>query len=314
LNFRIDELRECHEMLEERQAELVDRRIDELRECHEMLEEKQAELAERHKSLGEREAKVEDSLRAIHNTLLKHDSILRTESLIGLPQEVLDSQAANGRNDQFFKHLEFQYRGTFEQIVRSLECYSSILDTISAGSVAVDLGCGRGEWLSILSAHGIRGIGVDLNENKVAQAKDQGFEAECADAVTFLKSLNEEVSVITLFHVVEHLPLNYLLAVIDLAFSKLSEDGILIMEMPNVRNFKVASFGFFMDPSHRKPLPPHLLSFMAQNSGFNDVDLVFLKSEESDDDQRLMFGEQEGVTSCPDVAVLARKKEIGSKL
>lgn len=278
------------------------------------LDFKIAELAERQKRLEEREAELESCLDAARNALSKHESVLRTESLIGLPQKTLDAQDSNGRSDEFFKHLEFQYRGTFEQIVRGLECYSPILDTIPRGSVAVDLGCGRGEWLSVLSAHGMRGIGVDLNEEKVAQAREQGFEAERADAVTFLELLDQEVSVITLFHVVEHLPLNYLIAVIDLAFSKLSDEGILLMEMPNIRNSDVARFGFFMDPSHRKPIPPHLLMFMAQNSGFSHTELVFLNKEDSDDDIRLMFGESEGVTSCPDVAVLARKKGSGSKL
>lgn len=267
------------------------------------------------RSLKSKINELEDRLSLTEKSLALHESILRTEALIGLPKEILDTQNATDRTDEFFKHLEFQYRGTFDQIVRGLECYLPVLETIPRGSVAVDLGCGRGEWLSILSAYGMRGIGVDLNDEKVAQAREQGFEAEKGDAVTFLNSLDEEVFVITMFHVVEHLPLNYLIAVMDLAFSKLSNEGVLLMEMPNIRNADVASFGFFMDPSHRKPIPPHLLAFMAQNSGFSDTELVFLKKDDDDNDGhvRLVFGEQEGVTSCPDVAVLARKKGTGNK-
>jgi hypothetical protein len=44
--------------------------------------------------------------------------------------------------------------------------------------------------------------------------------------------------------------------------------GLLIAEVPNAKNLRVASGTFWIDPTHQRPLFPELLLFLATEVGF----------------------------------------------
>jgi O-antigen chain-terminating methyltransferase len=48
------------------------------------------------------------------------------------------------------------------------------------------------------------------------------------------------------------------------------------METPNCGNLLVASDSFHLDPTHRSPLPPLLLSFSAEHAGFREIKTLLL--------------------------------------
>jgi O-antigen chain-terminating methyltransferase len=48
----------------------------------------------------------------------------------------------------------------------------------------------------------------------------------------------------------------------------LSPGGLLILETPNSENIQVATSNFYLDPTHRNPIPAQLLSFLMTYSGF----------------------------------------------
>jgi O-antigen chain-terminating methyltransferase len=52
--------------------------------------------------------------------------------------------------------------------------------------------------------------------------------------------------------------------------------GALIFETPNPNNVNVATSGFYLDPTHRAPLPPLLLEFMLSRAGFIEVEIRYL--------------------------------------
>ena len=48
------------------------------------------------------------------------------------------------------------------------------------------------------------------------------------------------------------------------------------MEYPNVQNILVGTHDFYLDPTHKRPLPAALLSFVLEEIGFKTVDVQFL--------------------------------------
>ncbi len=141
----------------------------------------------------------------------------------------------------------------------------------------LDLGPGRGEWLEILKEAGIDAYGVDLNKDFVDQCLARGLKVVLADVSAHLAEVPERsLSAITGFHLVEHVPVDRLIQLIDLSVRALQPGGLLVLETPNPDNLIVGASSFYLDPSHLRPLPPDLLRFLVEARGFADVETRFL--------------------------------------
>src|SRR5690606_1498956 len=105
--------------------------------------------------------------------------------------------------------FEDRYRGPRELVLSRLRQYLPfVLPFRQLGRVsdALDLGCGRGEWLQLLAENKICAIGVDINERMLAPARALGLDARTADALAFLReTADNTVTITTAFHVLEHL-------------------------------------------------------------------------------------------------------------
>jgi O-antigen chain-terminating methyltransferase len=103
-------------------------------------------------------------------------------------------------------------------------------------------------------------------------ARAQGLEVVLADAVAQLDSLEPaSLSVVSAFHLVEHLPFEQILILVDAAFRALMPGGLLILETPNPENLVVGACTFWYDPTHIRPLPPAMLRFYVESAGFAPV-------------------------------------------
>jgi O-antigen chain-terminating methyltransferase len=102
----------------------------------------------------------------------------------------------------------------------------------------------------------------------VAEARARGHEAALGDALAYLRGLPDaSVAGVTSFHLVEHLPFETLIALIDETRRVLVEGGVLLLETPNPENLVAGAFSFNYDPTHVKPLPPELLRFLIAERG-----------------------------------------------
>ena len=72
---------------------------------------------------------------------------------------------------------------------------------------------------------------------------------------------------------IEHLPLDVLVVLIDQARRVLKPGGLVVFETPNPENLIVGACNFYVDPTHRNPLPPALTGFLLQARGFTRVDI-----------------------------------------
>ncbi len=177
--------------------------------------------------------------------------------------------------DALYVSFEDRFRGTQADIKERQLVYlpyiqEAIKNTDSA--TVLDVGCGRGEWLELLKESRINAKGVDINRIMVAQAKELGLAVEEADVVEYLKSQKtNSLSAITGFHIIEHLPFEVMIKLFDESLRLLKTSGIVIFETPNPENLIVGACNFYMDPTHRNPIPPLTSSFLLESRGFVDV-------------------------------------------
>ena len=178
-----------------------------------------------------------------------------------------------------------------------------------------DLGCGRGEWLELMSSLEFEPFGVDLDEGMLVDCRERGLPVCQGDGISFIKTLPEESHiVVSAFHVIEHISLDDLKTFIKEALRILKPGGILLMETPNPENIRVATSNFYLDPTHVRPVPQLLLQFLTEFFGFkrnkllrlqesvnilnsNDVNLINVLNDVS-----------------PDYAIIAQKDAVPEQL
>ena len=59
----------------------------------------------------------------------------------------------------------------------------------------------------------------------------------------------------------------------DESLRVLKPGGIVIFETPNPENLFVGACNFYMDPTHRNPLPPQMMRFLVESRGFCRVEI-----------------------------------------
>ena len=188
--------------------------------------------------------------------------------------------------DALYYAFEETFRGSEETIEARLEVYRPWVLKSLAGlpdPVWLDLGCGRGEWLRLLAKSGIVGIGVDSNQGMVAAAHASGLNVLVEDVVQHLRTRGAgTVDGLSAFHLVEHLPPELVLELLREGIRVVRPGGALILETPNPENLQVGAHTFYLDPTHRTPVPPAFLSFLARQAGWEQVDVMRLHADEGD--------------------------------
>jgi O-antigen chain-terminating methyltransferase len=218
--------------------------------------------------------------------------------------------------DAMYASFEDKFRGTRSDIRQRQAIYLPYIREAKAGTVeapVVDLGCGRGEWLELLNSEGLSAQGVDRNRIFLAGCRELDLDVTEQDAISFLQQRKpNSVGVVTSFHLIEHLPHKKLISLIDETLRVLRPGGVVIFETPNPKNLIVAGCNFYLDPTHRHPLPPDLSRYLLEARGFCDVEILEIHPFGSD------FQITEGATkvkdalnqylfSAQDYAVIARK-------
>lgn len=177
--------------------------------------------------------------------------------------------------DALYAAFEDRFRGETALVRMRVEPYLELIRGAGAGTPdapVIDLGSGRGEWLELLREHGLAGRGFDLNRVFLEHCRQLGLQVDEADAIEGLRAMSDSsVGAVTSMHLVEHLPFEQVVALIDEALRVIRTDGVLVLETPNPENPVVGSHLFYMDPTHRNPLPPEMLRWLVEARGFVDV-------------------------------------------
>jgi len=152
------------------------------------------------------------------------------------------------------------------------------VDEFRDAAPVLDVGCGRGEFLTLLGEAGIEARGIDLDSDMVAFCRSEGLEVEEGDAIAYLDGLEEgSLGGIFAAQFVEHLQPGPLTAFLGLAASRLRPRGVLLLETINPLSL-FALRNYFADLTHAQPLIPETLSLLVKQAGFGEVEIRF-KSE-----------------------------------
>jgi len=184
-----------------------------------------------------------------------------------------------------YKYVGFedQFRGSQGVIRARQESYLQFFERLRGDSgeagarpAVLDVGCGRGEFIDLLNAHGIPARGIDLNHEMAAGCRARGLDVTEADAVGYLAPLpDQSLGGVFAAQVVEHLEPAYLLRFLDLAFEKLQPGGTLILETLNPACWTAFFESYIRDITHRWPLHPETLKYLVTASGFTRVAIEF---------------------------------------
>lgn len=205
----------------------------------------------------------------------EHHIVAHGAALAGIEQQRATEAAAEGRLDPLYVAFEERFRGSQELIRERVTPYLEVLREAQVGTLAtpvLDIGCGRGDWLDVMREDGFQARGVDTNALFVQLCRGKGLDVVHADALQHLRGLPDaSLGGVSGLHIAEHLPFETLIALLDEIRRVLCIGGVLVLETPNPENLQVAALNFYMDPTHRNPLPPEALRWLVEARGFERV-------------------------------------------
>jgi 2-polyprenyl-3-methyl-5-hydroxy-6-metoxy-1,4-benzoquinol methylase len=222
--------------------------------------------------LGQRLALAEQRILA-----LKRD----VESAIGsrgiaavLPQDAVSPEPFRGEVDSAtYVGFEDRFRGSSAEISRRVEEY---LPMLASASEIVDIGCGRGELLSLLTEKKVTARGIDVNQSMVELCRARGLDVEQSDALSYLSGQRDgSIGGLIAIQVVEHFDPPYLVKFLETAFHKMRSGAPLILETINPACWMAFFETYIRDLTHQRPLHPDTLRYLVQAAGFSKVDVQF---------------------------------------
>lgn len=216
--------------------------------------------------------------------------------------------------DLLYYLLEDALRGTPEEIKEESKVYLPVLNEAGISSGILDVGCGRGEWLEVLKEAGLQAKGIDSNHILVERCRSLSLDVSEAEALIHLRSLAENtLNAVTAFHFAEHLHIKTLVRFFDEVCRTLNPGGVFILETPNPENLLVGSCNFYLDPTHKHPIPIQTLKLILEARGFQIQDVMKLhpvKDVKIEVKDQLTSHLNHFLYGPMNYAVVARKPEI----
>lgn len=172
-----------------------------------------------------------------------------------------------------YVQFEERFRGSQAEVTKRVEEYLPIL---ASTSEVIDIGCGRGELLSLLKERGVAARGIDVNSGMVELCRSRGLEVEQGDALGFLSRQRDgQIGGLVAIQVVEHFEPAYLSRFLETAFHKMRPDAPIILETINPSCWMAFFETYIRDLTHQRPLHPETLRYLVEASGFSKVDVRF---------------------------------------
>jgi SAM-dependent methyltransferase len=200
--------------------------------------------------------------------------------------------ASAGLGDRRIRNPDFQpwysserfeeaFRGSRDEM---FDRYSDVAERLTGHGPVLDVGCGRGEFLELLSEAGVEGSGVDIDGEVVKAAAGRGLQVAEDDALRYLANLdNHSLGGMVLIQVIEHFSPQETVDFVALAADKLRSGGRVFVETVNPQSLYVFAHALFLDPTHMRPVHPAYLAFLFREAGFARVDIEWRSPPPAED-------------------------------
>jgi len=221
--------------------------------------------------------KIERAIDAIHELRVQVGALRRRLEAVartpGSPERTPSPEPRATSPESTYVAFEDEFRGSPDAIAARLSAYVPIF---SGAANVIDIGCGRGEFLTALKAAGIPARGVDANRDMAAIARERGLDAVHGDALTFLDALPDgTVGGLIATQVIEHLEPGYLIQLLQTASRKLKPGAPAVIETINVACWLAFFSSYMRDFSHVRPVHPETLQFLLRANGFERVEIRY---------------------------------------
>lgn len=209
--------------------------------------------------------------------------------------EVLSIRSADVGGDEYVA-FEQLFRGPAERVAESQRPYVTL---VRGHEPVLDVGCGRGELLTLLAGEGIAARGVDSDAGMVAHCRALGLDVERADVNEHLDGLPDgSLGTILSAQVIEHLPHRELRRMLGLSLRKLRPGGLFIAETVNPHRISSLKT-FWVDLTHQHPIFPEVALAICAIAGYQSA-YVFAPGFDSFERARYDSPAYAVVASAPD--------------
>ena len=181
---------------------------------------------------------------------------------------------------KYYLRFENKFRGDRDEIISRLGNYDGIIRFLKKhheNPNALDIGSGRGEWLQKCKKEGLPGMGIEIDSEMVILSRKYNLDVIEGDALDALKNIqSKSYSLITSFHLIEHIDNQKIENIIHECRRILKDNGLMMLETPSIDNLIVSSRQFYLDPTHINPINPDGIKFLIEQCGFQKVNYYFI--------------------------------------
>jgi len=181
--------------------------------------------------------------------------------------------AAAAGDGNFYAQLskqEWYYSHTRWEHIRSIELFPDKGEML-------EMGCGAGYFLGLLKEKkpGINAVGLEINENAIAEGKQKGLNIIGEDVIEFSKTHEKQFDIVCSFQVMEHV--YEVRQILEAQISLLKKGGCLVIGVPNndsyVGSNKHISRCLNMPPHHMGRWSDTLFSYIEKEFKLKKIGL-----------------------------------------
>jgi len=128
----------------------------------------------------------------------------------------------------------------------------------------LDIGCADCSFFDYVTKYKrINVCGFDVDDSALKIANEKNYQV-----YNDLNKIKDSFDVITLWEIIEHIPLENFLQYIDWIKLHLKNDGMVLISTPNIENI---FYPFWAEPTHIRPYCMNSLVKLLQSQGFEVV-------------------------------------------
>lgn len=255
----------------QKSVNMLNEQISKIKDDNMLLKKENYDLKERLLTFKDEIKYLKNKINIIEKQGNNDFGAVRCDIRQSVKQEKIDN-ASNEYEEIDYFDFENRFRGPIE-IIR--ERQSMYLPYFQDRSNILDIGCGRGEMLSLLKDNGIIAKGIDLFKDYVEFCRNEGLNVMVGDGIEYIENSTEKYGGIFAGQVVEHISVGQILRFCKASYEHLEDGACLIIETPNPMCLSVFTNSFYIDPSHIKPVHPLTLKYYLEKAGFNQIEILY---------------------------------------